>query len=216
MVERPVFIPLETGPFVRTIQIEFKWHPGFAVSQKQKSIGSLHESAARRGINNALEISTKSPSEIGRALSAFNLGFTTITRQLTFSVECAFQAGKVFENGGPYLDLLDMPSNEAKRDPRLRNSGRLVEFHLFGEHWPLTPRTAFYDWLYINALKKKVDLASEVLRYQAFTDIEFNPEKSINCQAYSAALFCSLSRRSMLPEGAISKNEFLSLISRQE
>jgi len=36
------------------------------------------------------------------------------------------------------------------------------------------------------------------MKYEAFTDIEFNPEKSINCQAYSIAMFVSLSKRNLL------------------
>jgi hypothetical protein len=31
--------------------------------------------------------------------------------------------------------------------------------------------------------------------YAGFTDIEFNPQRSINCQARSAALFLSLMKR---------------------
>ena len=47
-----------------------------------------------------------------------------------FSVENAFQAGKVFENGGPFLDLLTVTPREAKRDTRLKESGRLLKFKL--------------------------------------------------------------------------------------
>ena len=31
-----------------------------------------------------------------------------------------------------------------------------------------------------------------------FTDIEFNPEKSLNCQAYSAALYSSMVKNKIL------------------
>ena len=37
-----------------------------------------------------------------------------------------------------------------------------------------------------------------MLQYQAFTDIEFNPEKSLNCQAYSAALYLSMIKNNIL------------------
>jgi hypothetical protein len=37
-----------------------------------------------------------------------------------------------------------------------------------------------------------------MLQYQAFTDIEFNPEKSLNCQAYSAALYLSMVKNNIL------------------
>ena len=35
-------------------------------------------------------------------------------------------------------------------------------------------------------------LSDELLSYRAFTDIEFNPDKSFNCQARSCALLVSL------------------------
>ncbi len=59
MAERPVFKPtLKSDDFVETINIEFQWFAGFAVSQKQKSIRSLHEEAmATHKVNKNLEIS---------------------------------------------------------------------------------------------------------------------------------------------------------------
>ena len=65
---------------------------------------------------------------------------------------------------------------------------------------PLIPRTAFYDWLYINALMENADLAEQVMEYDAFTDIEFNPNKSINCQARAAALFVAMKKLGRLEE----------------
>ena len=46
MANRPVFIPSENlnNP-VLIESVEFEWHPGMAVSQKQRSIQSLHENA---------------------------------------------------------------------------------------------------------------------------------------------------------------------------
>jgi hypothetical protein len=128
-------------------------------------------------------------------------------------VECAFQGSKVFEHGGPYLDILGMTSREAKKDERLRSSGRLTGFTFCGNDWPLEPQTAFYDWLYINALNKNPDLAEKISVYSAFTDIEFNPERSINCQAYSVALYRSLKMRGLLDEALDSKEAFLGIVS---
>ena len=94
-----------------------------------------------------------------------------------------------------------MTSREAKKDERLRlPSGRLTGFRFFGTDWGLEPQTALYDWLYINALKKRASVIEQLLSYSAFTDIEFNPEHSINCQAYSVALFISLHQRCLLEE----------------
>jgi len=202
MATRPIFLPSLTGKLlVATRHVDFEWFSGMAMSQSRKSIASLHQAAARQmGISDVLEISSKSPSELGVGLSAFNLMIRTVKYEREFSLECAYQASKVFERGGPFVDLLNVKSIEAKRDPRLNQYGRLVKFRFFGVDWPLVPRTAFYDWLYINALHKHPELAEQVLTYRAFSDIAFNPERSINCQAYAAALYVSLHERGLLTD----------------
>lgn len=208
-------MPCFEGPvLVSTRHIDFQWYPGMAVSQSQKSIASLHAQAKRElDLDRVLEVSSKSVDPLGVDLSAFNLMIKTVKHEREFSLECAFQASKVFENGGPYKDLLNARSIEAKRDPRLKSSGRLIKFHFFNVDWELEPRTAFYDWLYINALHKQSDLARLVLTYRAFSDIAFNPHKSINCQAYSAALYVSLNERGLLSEKMLKdKNVYLSTI----
>lgn len=218
MAERPVFIPSLDGPsLVRTKSVPFHWFPGMAVSQKQKSVDALHAAAQRMlHVERILEVSTKSRTELGTCLSAFNLTFTTRKHQITYSVESAFQASKVFEFGGPYKDILEMDSRSAKRDDRLRSSGRLIRFKLFETEWDLEPRTAFYDWIYINALAKHEELRDEIVNYSAFTDIEFNPERSINCQAYSAALFVALYKRGMLQDALSSKERYLSILKNRQ
>jgi len=215
MATRPVFMSLDTGPkLVRTINVEFKWYPGLAKSQKQLSIRSLHQ-AIREDLPSAriLEISSASTNSLGDKLSAFNLTFDTINRTREIVVECAFQSAKVFERGGPYVDLMGVQPIEAKRDPRLQSSGRLIGFRFSGTDWGLTPPTAFYDWLYINALCRRQELAQAVMEYDTFTDIAFNPEKSVNCQAAAAALFVSLSRRGLLEDALRSKADYLRIVS---
>jgi hypothetical protein len=76
----------------------------------------------------------------------------------------------------------------------------------------LEPQTAFYDWVYISALIARKDLAEGLSKYSAFTDIEFNPEKSINCQAYSVALFVSLQRGNLLEQATSSQKAFLNFL----
>jgi hypothetical protein len=215
MASRPIFIPNSTGPtLVDTRHVEFKWFPGLSASQKQKSVESLHQAAMNQlpSLTEILEVSSKSKLDLGIALSAFNLTITTLKNNLTFSVECAFQGSKVFEHGGPYRDIFSLTSREAKKDERLKSSGRLTGFQFFGTEWPLEPRTAFYDWLYINALKKHPLIATQLTLYSAFTDIEFNPERSINCQAYSVALFIALEQRGLLEQAASSKEAFLEIV----
>lgn len=183
MAKRPAF-------FVRQRKVvsniySFEWYSGFAVSQKQKSIKSLHNAIIEADANaKPLEISTKSTETIGIKLSAFNLKINDYT------LENIFQSAKVFENGGPYLDLLDMSPKEAKHDARLHKSGCLKAFHYRNEVFPLIPQTVFYDFIYITAIKESfaIEEINAILQYNYFTDIEFNPSKSINTQARSAAI----------------------------
>jgi hypothetical protein len=209
MAERPVFAPVLSGPtLVRAWDISFTWFAGMSVKQAQKTIDSLHEAAKRRmNIDKVLEISSKSMDPKGVKLSAFNLMINTKKYNQTFSVECAYQSSKVFEHGGPYKDLREKTSREAKTDPRLKESGKLLKFQFFDVEWPLEPKTAFYDWLYINALHNEPALADHVLEHRAFSDIAFNPEKSLNCQAYSAALYVALHERGLLTPEVLRRKE---------
>ena len=183
MAVRPVFCVRERA--VRCVSVEFEWFAGFAVSQRQKSIDSLHCALLRvHPTMKPLEVSSKSASALGRKLSAFSLTLDGRT------LENVFQSAKVFEFGGPFADLLDVPPREAKRDPRLRGSGRLTAFRYREALWPTEPKTVFYDFLYCQAVREC--LAPEELEalrgFDSFTDIEFNPERSLNTQARSAAL----------------------------
>ncbi len=178
--------------------MDFTWHAGLALKQKQRSIDELHrETSLKYDLHRPLEISSKSDDPVGVALSSFNLKFTT-AKGLSLTVEAAFQGSKVFEEGGPYRDIFFLSPREAKRDDRLKNSGSLIGFSFFGVDWPLIPRTSFYDWLYIRSLMKNDYLYEKVITYGYFTDIEFNPDKSVNCQARSAALYLSLRYRGLL------------------
>lgn len=196
MATRPVYVPDVRAPFVKAYSPEFTWNGGFAVSQKQKNIAALHSAHHRRfPESRILEISSKSRQELGIKLSAFNLKKYIPALEASIPVECVFQGGKVFTAGGPYTDLYSVSPRDAKRDPRLKSSGMLKNFFFDGKEMPLNPKTIFYDWLYINALLENPLLAAELSEYDAFTDIEFNPAKSINCQAKAAALFVALSRQ---------------------
>ena len=213
MAIRPVFIPcFKKGVIFKEYNIHFDWHPGFSVQQKQKSILSLHASAnTKLGTSNLLEISTKSLDETGILASAFNLMIPDANGTSKYSVESAFQSAKKFENGGPYPDIRKMASRDAKKDLRLKNSGKLLGFEFFGKSWELTPKTAFYDWLYITAVLFNKKNFPRLLNYDGFTDIEFNPQKSINCQARSAAIFVSAYKTMNIFDVISSQNNFLSV-----
>lgn len=199
MAEKMIF--LTTEKYFEESIVEYDFYPGFAVSQKQKSILSLHDSIHDIYPNSrVLEISTKSTDPIGVELSAFRLMFYHDEIGQERHLENVFQSSKVFENGGPYRELLNVEPKNAKRDERLNNSGRLKEFNLYGESWPLNPRSMFYDWIYIKALSRNQFLSDRIMEYDIFTDIEFNHKKSINCQARAAAIFVALSKKGELNE----------------
>ena len=189
MAKRLIFVVEENK--LKEKEIEFKYYTGFALTQKQKSIFSLHNEIKKIFNGNILEISSKSPDELGVKLSAFNLKVKIDGKDIC--LENIFQASKVFQYGGPYIDLLTASPVEAKKDERIKNSGRLLEFNIKGKTYSNKPMTAFYDWIYCCALYKNPKLACEIIDFNIFTDIEFNHEKSINCQARSAAIFVLLS-----------------------
>jgi hypothetical protein len=214
MAERPIFVPVETGyQLVQEKSASFLWHPGMAPSQKKKNVVALHESAVRLGLSPLLEVSTKSEERLGFCLSAFNLKVET-TEGWVIPLESAFQGSKVFQFGGPFQDMYGKTGFEIKKDERLKTSGSLRGFRFDGLEWELEPKTAFYDWLYIHAVHREPELREDLTNYAGFTDIEFNPLKSINCQARSCALYVSLLRRQVLDEVLRDRQVFLDVLSR--
>ena len=212
MAKRPVFIcSKKIDSLLETIDIEFEWYAGLSVSQKQKSIESLHNAAQEQlELTNILETSSKSKTSVGVSLSAFNLHLTN-KDNIKASVEVFFQGSKVFAHGGPYKDLYQKSSSEAKKDQRLLESGDLIGFNFVDQDWPLIPPTVFYDWLYCSALQQNQSQAKALLEYDAFTDIEFNPNKSINCQAASAAIYKSLTDKDLIDDAMKSHKSFINI-----
>lgn len=170
---------------VNSLDYEFKWYAGFSPAQKQRSINELHEAITGPEANaKPLEISTKSTNELGVKLSAFNLKLNGYT------LENIFQSSKVFRLGGPFRDLLEVEPKEAKKDERLRRHGPIVGFNYDGHDFPIEPKTVFYDYIYIKAVRQSIsaDEISRISDFTHFTDIEFNPQKSINTQARTVAI----------------------------
>ena len=192
MAKRPIFMPRTDEIGVRTIEIDFEWFPGFSLAQKQRSVSAMHQAFAEaNNVSRCLEVSSKSEEALGKALSAFNLQLVS-DNNVSRSVEVLFQGSKVFSNGGPYNDLYEGSSLEAKRDPRLKTSGQLTAFEYQRETWELVPTTGFYDYLYSSALLSNPELIEGLEMFSAFSDIEFNPSRSLNCQAMAVARFRSL------------------------
>ena len=211
MARRPVFVPDSDTPYVSEVSLDFEYFPGSSIGQKQRSVASLHAAYVDRfPSSRVLEVSSRSKRDIGVQLSAFNLMIEDPGRG-SYSVECAFQASKVFRLGGPFVDLLNASSRAAKTDRRLRNSGELIGFRYFADDFPLEPKTYFYDWLYASALCRDEKVVEQVMTFDAFTDIEHNPERSINCQARSVAKVVGLARAGLLTDALQSPQAFLEL-----
>lgn len=204
-----MFVPChDEAALVVEQSFSFKWSGGFDPSQKRKNIVALHAAAQEAGLSPVLEVSTKSDSDFGQSLSAFNLT-VPVSQDRSVPVEVAYQASKVFAQGGPFIDLLEQEPRKAKRDPRLRSSGALVGFQFGGFSFPLRPLSAFYDWLYLRALVRHPALLESLSSYVGFTDIEFNPTKSISCQARACAIAVALMRGSTLEPSARRFSTFL-------
>lgn len=212
MAERPIFVPRDRGPhLVDEVVLRFTWHPGFAPVQKKRNVEELHAAASKEGLRAVLEVSTKSAEKLGVRLSAFNLK-VQLPDGRHVPLESAYQGSKVFEHGGPYVDLYALSARDAKQDSRLRSSGRLTSFRFGNVEWKLEPKTAFYDWLYLSALKEHAEYLRRLFKYDAFSDIEFNPERSINTQAHSCALLVSLLKKDLFPKAAYDRDLFLSIL----
>jgi hypothetical protein len=209
MAQRPIFVPAVEGkwpPMVDAVNTEFTWYPGLAVSRKQKSVRSLHESGAR--IGRILEVSSKSELPLGQELSAFRLQVALADGRQR-CVEVVFQCSKRFEHAGPFPNLLDQDVCEVRAIVRRVENGRLQGFVLDGVEWNLVPRTAFYDFVYLSALCANPKAGDALMDFAGFTDIEFNPAKSLNCQARSCALYCALRRAGRLRDVMGSASAFL-------
>ena len=182
MAKRPAYL-IENGKVIRR-DYDFKWVAGLSTSQNQKCALSLHEAicAAEPGAR-PLEVSTKGTVPLGISLSAFNLKLNG------FTFENVFHSGKMFEHAGPFPDLLSVPPRDAKHDERLRTSGKLVGFRYQDMDFPLEPQTLYFDFIYCKAVLETlpVEEIERIRAYDHFTDIVFNPSKSINTQAKAVA-----------------------------
>lgn len=200
MAEKVVFRSLDNGTITEE-HFLYTFYPGFAPVQKQKNILSLHSSIHEKYPNfNVLEVSSKSETELGKKLSAFNLMLDGCC------VESIFQSSKVFADDIQFSFLLGKSGREVKKYMKEHHMAPLNCFRYQGIEYPLFPKTAFYDYIYIKALLNNKSIYEELIKYDVFTDIEFNEKKSINCQARTCAIFVSLYKSKRI-ENAMSSFE---------
>lgn len=198
MAKKIVFRKKLTSPYFEKIEFEIDITRG-EFRQIKKFVPVLQEMyKSELGTDETpFEISTAAKSELGFSLSAFNL-----KDKKGRPVECLFQGAKKFEHGGPFVDLIDCGDPKAaKNDERIKNSpGKIVGFVLDGIEYPNIPKTAFYDYIYIKTLIENPEIAKQVDGINAFQDIWFNPEKSLNCQAEAMAIYRGLKDSGNLEE----------------
>jgi hypothetical protein len=196
---RPLFVPSDKY-LVEEKKLEFEWFMGMNRTQKQKSITEFHKKAKEIGYLKILEISTYSMESLGVNLSAFNLHF--ISEYSSGTVEELYQKSKIIKE-------IDKKNIVKKRNYK----GLLPSsFEFEKKEWPLKPLSGFYDWLYINALIQNPTFSTPLLEFQAFTDIAYNPKKSLSTQARSAALYVTLVKLKKIDEARDPK-KFLKLLN---
>jgi len=220
--KRPVFIPDPDHGLVREELVEFEWFSGFSHTQKARSIDSMHKAASEIFVNSSfLEISSKSSEEIGAKLSAFNLYIPCDESDRPLLLEAAFQGSKVFKSGKQHKNLYTFNSGkDVKRFMKEQPKEELTEFKFEGKSWQLTPLSAFYDWLYLRGLSHlEVDdphSLDSLSSYTGFTDIEFNPQRSINCQARSCALYVALLRAELFRDAISHPDAFIEILKQRD
>ena len=105
-----------------------------------------------------------------------------------------------------------MKPSVAKKSNKILTEHRLIKFIYNSKVYPIEPKTAFYDWIYCKALEQHKDFTKQIIKYSAFTDVEFNEHKSINCQARSAAIFVSLLKRDLLEKALQDFEKFKNIV----
>ena len=207
MAKRPYFLPVPDGIGYIRREADFTWNAGMAMSQQQKNVCALHAAIAKQEDLDfrVLEVSSRSDAVLGIQLSALNLTLPVkaLDRRCV-SVENVFQCAKMFadETGtiteGPFPELLDSDTHGIKRAVRERlEAHEGAVFHLTGfahngRTYPLVPAEGFYFYIYAWALCRFFRTGNrDIFSYRAFTDISFNPKKSVNCQAAALAFYLS-------------------------
>ncbi len=113
---RPVFEVNFVKPFYNEVDVEFVWNKGLNINQKRKNVVAVLEAYnCSFPEKKVLEISSKSLQPEGLLLSAFKLQKYIVTLDKYLAVENIYQGGKIFEKGGPFLDIYGCTARQAKK-----------------------------------------------------------------------------------------------------
>ena len=153
----------------------------------------FHRETCDRPRGRILEVSSRSPDELGRQLSAMNL--RAADDPLRRTVEAVYQAAKTYGAGGPATPARS--GYEAKRiDRERRRQGPLTGFEYAGRRWALETGTAFYDWLWARSALAAYGpkIIERLQEYDGFTD-QFHRPGAKACQAKTAAMVAGMGER---------------------
>ncbi len=188
--------------------INFEYFRGQNPKQKRKSVDAMqHAIMATESGGKILEVSKESTSDLGIKLSSINLMYKTREGK-SYPVLNIFESSKVFEFGGPYRGLLTADPNDLKNDVRLKDSGRLLGFHFEDVPYSLTPRSLFFDYIYIKALNDRKTIHDELLNYDMITDVTYQMGKMFASSARACAYFISLKKTNLIDEALESTDSF--------
>ena len=191
MAVRKIYLSIPEYPYVKEISVTFPWANGSKHQNVQAVLDTFHDVYPDVP---ALEVSLASSQPEGIHAAAMKLPLHLAGLGLDAPVGIVYQASKVFENGGPYADLLQCSRQKVSKDTRLQQSGKCIGYRLEDVDFPAEPHHyAFFNWLYACALRQNPETAENVLKFGAFSDLELgSTKKDRNSPARAAAVYAGL------------------------
>ena len=208
MAERGVFFVKESYPFFEEVNVCFPWFGGQSLKQRQRCVLSLRLNLLG-GYPDVqfCEISSGSPDDIGRSLSAMALSKRLSDGRIT-TVESAFQSSRIYKDKasgeviGPFPDMIMLPGRDCKRQVKELSRGLHSYEYSFEGMWfpaPIFHISLFYDYLYLNALTEPENAQTarglQESGFDVFSDLA---SKALNTQARSCAIYTALYRLGLL------------------
>ncbi len=225
---RLVFIPRDVSPFYEEKEVEFKWEGGLPDAKTfSKNSKNLIESAKQKlGLKEVFEVS-RAGEGVFRNFSAFELKIK-VDIKTDLYLEVVYQYSKVWMSES-CNDLLQIESEMAKSREAKKTANQkkkekkvmekyCIKIGNLEKEFPIEPKDAFYNWLYIFALMQdqNKELREKLInidkdRQVGFTDIHYKIAKNkYNCQARAVAQFIGIYRsksegflRELFPEDSI-------------
>lgn len=211
MAKKLLFIPGASKEieFVDHLEFNIEWLSPVIYGKEGnlQNVRSLHSKCSdlcNVSVDQILEVSGASLVGLGRDLSAMNLGIkdnkhTGMYRKNKVCVESLYQGSKVFEKGGPHHEIYTYYGFAAKKKIREKHLGKVIGFDYYGTEYPIDPKDSFYNWLYNTVLcdesnRELMDRIMNEFDYFGFTDIFFNHDRQVACQAKALAKFIGMSK----------------------